>query len=213
VPGLRLRPSRHSGPLPGMRRGAGEAGGEGVKRLLFNTLAAVSLLLCVAAAALSVRRTDSVDTYFHRTHSARYYVLVFYPGKIGFEVSNHASPFSFTVEDPPPASHAWGHTTGMAGGWPPKPRSFWNWLGFWNWPDNMRIVAQNDEQMSYHAWLAPRWFVLAALLLPALPAATGFVRRRRRSSSGCCASCGYDLRATPERCPECGAIIARATDV
>jgi hypothetical protein len=52
----------------------------------------------------------------------------------------------------------------------------------------------------------PLWLPLAAAcVLPAAWLARLGVSRRRRAA-GRCAACGYDLRATPQRCPECGAV-------
>jgi hypothetical protein len=51
----------------------------------------------------------------------------------------------------------------------------------------------------------PYWALcLVALVAPSWRL-VGWARKRRLIASNRCASCGYDLRASPNRCPECGA--------
>ena len=60
-----------------------------------------------------------------------------------------------------------------------------------------------------HELIVPHWFVFLLTLLP-VPWLWRRTRRVRRADEGRCAVCGYDLRASPQRCPECGATPAAA---
>jgi hypothetical protein len=51
-------------------------------------------------------------------------------------------------------------------------------------------------------WL-PHWLLLLFLSIAPLNWLLG-QRQRKRKEMGLCLNCGYDLRATPDRCPECG---------
>jgi hypothetical protein len=55
------------------------------------------------------------------------------------------------------------------------------------------------------------WPLLAALAAAALWLMLAIRDRRRARRPGCCSNCGYDLRATPDRCPECGVVPRGAT--
>ena len=71
----------------------------------------------------------------------------------------------------------------------------WQWLGF-------RMVGMERD---YSGMIfVPYWFV--ALLL-AIPSMWWFLTRRARrlrSLPGHCRECGYDLRESHDKCPECG---------
>lgn len=55
---------------------------------------------------------------------------------------------------------------------------------------------------------APYWAILFVTAVPLVGRTASVLRRRRRRQQeqrGACPNCGYDLRGSPDRCPECGA--------
>ncbi|CAN5391259.1 hypothetical protein BH09PLA1_BH09PLA1_12800 [soil metagenome] len=91
------------------------------------------------------------------------------------------------------------------------------------WPKGLRNEQGNGyfrspatpSRDSWYAWIArvdesiflvgvPYWCIL--LLCVPFPAAWVLRRRKiaKRRIAGQCLTCGYDLRATSDRCPECG---------
>ncbi len=78
------------------------------------------------------------------------------------------------------------------------------WRGFGFYFDRSGNTFQRDKR-----WMigAPMALPTTLLAFPPMFAAYRALRRARatfRSRNSFCVACGYDLRATPGRCPECG---------
>lgn len=105
---------------------------------------------------------------------------------------------------------------------------------FWPLALSILSIKRGIWDIPEQGWLAiglapittPVWLIIVTLAaVPSLPYLLGFwasyflpllglyllASRRsikmRRQMNGQCTTCGYDLRATPDRCPECGTAI------
>jgi hypothetical protein len=165
-----------------------------VKRRLFTTLSALSLLLGVAVVVLWVRSYWDAD-FVGWSDQRRFFGALSMGGVLRFEHGSYGAGRAGWngVSYPTPEGGLWGEVTARTrrGG------ALRNWgLAY------ARIDYRLDGTMVRHALYVPHW--LAAAVMTVLPVLTIRARRRRRDSS-ICTTCGYDLRATPDRCPECGA--------
>jgi len=165
-------------------------------RRLPNLLTPLSLLLCAAVVALWARSYENPAPFEWWS-----------PGPRGFEFRVRGAyarrgAAGFYVGDYP---------AGLSGGTYPlvyhRSRSERQWspgagtLGF-------AAVGVDTygggTGVRWHEWRAPCWFLLLVTVTPAAWRARRVVSGVRRRRVGLCPACGYDLRATPNRCPECG---------
>jgi hypothetical protein len=174
-----------------------------LRRRLLDFLTILSLLLCLATVALWVRSYWRYDGVAHVSVSGdQQEVFESNYGELG-HYSNHfgrSMPELLTL----PRWYSYTKPSDSNGG----PSSFarqnqfvqFDWVpgfGYANYETSL-----NDYV--YRSLWFPHWFpVLLFAILPALRLRS-ILRTRRRHRCGLCPQCGYDLRATPERCPECG---------
>jgi hypothetical protein len=187
-----------------------------MSRRLLNLLTALSLLLCVAAGVLW-GRSRVVGDYFEREYF-RHDGLPGLPGKhhlvvVTWFVSADAGDVSvarFTrpmvggrePEDFVPDGEGW-HWKRR----PPQKQevdgdSLLRWVGV-----SVLIQETGPGKDTFWSVTAPLWLVaMVSAVLPAAKMTARLCRRWKRCPRGGCSRCGYDLRATPERCPECGRV-------
>jgi hypothetical protein len=178
-------------------------------RRLFTVVSALSLLLCVGTCVLWVRsywRHDVVrrDNEWTQTRPRAYRVMdwVFYSsrGRAGFvsvAINDATAREADTVPVPRPMT------------WESFPAESFPTHGPPTWYRDLGFSLSSLRGLRPSRWELmlgfPHWIVVAIFAIA--PGARVCFRLMGRSRSyHSCRTCGYDLRATPDRCPECGVV-------
>ena len=161
-----------------------------IRRHLFTAAAAASLFICVAALLLWP------VGYWRRLN------LMYCFGQTQFDIQTEAGTLALgRYQYPQAAPRGWK--------WALHRLENDSYSGPFDF-GHLHSPRRRPDDNLYDAVWCPHWFVVA--LSAVMPAVwlVQFRRRRERLLQGRCRRCGYDLRATPDRCPECGTVVARA---
>ncbi|MDB5298758.1 MAG: hypothetical protein JWO87_421 [Phycisphaerales bacterium] len=181
-------------------------------RRLFAFASMLSLLLFMATAVLWVRSYSIQDQFVWQRPDARR-ALRSAPGHavVNLDLANWSGGgkdsygIKYQSGPPTPAADDLLRMYTLSIG-PSDTILHWQWGGitWWRW--------QAPYGSSIAILIVPLRAVAAITAVLPLGWLTGRYRaRRRRQRVGLCPSCGYDLRATPNRCPECGAMPANVS--
>ena len=159
-----------------------------MRRWIFNAAAGLSLVLCLGTVGLWV------DSYRYTTHV----LYAWSPWVAGIQ-SQDGKVTLGAIACEVPFSQGWSCNRDV-----PKPEiSFTLDTYVWHSGDDWANTVQGSGRILRSHQIAARHLSLAVVfsILPLVWAG------RERIPPGHCEKCGYDLRASEERCPECGTAI------
>jgi hypothetical protein len=175
----------------------------------FNLVAALSLIVCIAAGVLWVRSywapTTGPMVSFGGASGGVFRAVSISEGHGRFAFVGSASGRVLLIQQSSAgrvdASHCgvFGSPGDVVAYSPPNLVEDTGFLGF----GHASLSFAPGSTASVLA--VPFWAVVVVTLAPPLLALRRRIRDRRLSREGHCRACGYDLRASPDCCPECGA--------
>jgi hypothetical protein len=179
-----------------------------VKRRLANRLAAVSLVLALGFAALWIRSVwwDDYARYYTRSSDA-YPEVESVRGQLTLCWWSAVSP-----SQPQWIVTGWSHGATELARYPNNGvRPFGRYLGVGTMQATRWINGPSGSRLASRGRAVYFPIAYPMILFGAIGGGMLLLGHRWRRQSGCCPVCGYDLRATPERCPECGPFIEQPT--
>jgi hypothetical protein len=150
--------------------------------------ALLSLALCAACINLTVRSYRIKDKWEYVSRAGWSSLIISKEGRVDVLYSPTA----------PHDDYGWAYIRGAPGS-----------LGGTDYGERFLGLGTGVAPAGGRYVNVPYWSLIVLTSLLPLVVARGVVHRWRRHGRGLCPVCGYDLRATSDRCPECGTAAVR----